>query len=98
MCTTAPTTLRNVEPAVFRGLACPVCAPDQDSRLDYMRFLDPHGVERVDREILECSRARHVFRTRNGQLLLVASEGTRIHPPRRFVVAEGGGLQESSAA
>jgi hypothetical protein len=89
MCTTVPTTIRNVDPSEFRGLSCPCCPEGAGSRLEYMRFLDPHGVERVDRDILECSISRHVFRVRQGRLRLVASDGARIHPAKSFDLLNG---------
>jgi hypothetical protein len=54
-----------------------------------MRFLDPHGVERVDREVFECTQKDHIFRLVGAELRLIASGGQRLSRPRKFVLENG---------
>lgn len=58
--------------------------------LDYMRFLDPHGVERVDAEVYECTAKRHSFTaTDGGGVRLLASDGSRPKQRESYVVTDG---------
>lgn len=68
------------------GLPCPLCS--EQSSIGYMRFLDPHGVERVDQDIFECTARRHSFTRAQGGLRLLAADGERARERRRFVLGE----------
>lgn len=67
----------------YVGMPCPACA-QRDSSLDYMRFLDPHGAERVDQEIFECSGRRHTFVFTGDGLRLLAADGKRCRDRKVF--------------
>lgn len=83
MCTIPPQTEKNIgRPAEVVGLNCPLCS--DPSILGYMRFLDPHGVERVEANLFECAPRRHSFTLGKGVLRLLASDGTRPRERREF--------------
>lgn len=67
----------------FVGQTCPVCA-GRDSVLDFMRFLDPHGGERIDNDIFECSARKHTFVYVEGDLRLLAADGKRCRDRKVF--------------
>ena len=67
------TTPVNDSTQKYVGQSCPVCT-GQGVTLDFMRFLDPHGAERLDSEIFECSARRHTFVYAEGGLRLLAAE------------------------
>jgi hypothetical protein len=46
-----------------------------------MRFLDPHGRERLDAEVFECSSQRHTFLWNGSRLRLLAEDGKRPASP-----------------
>ena len=52
--------------------------------LDYMRFLDPHGVERVDAEVFECTAQRHTYASTPAGVRLLAADGVRPPAPERY--------------
>lgn len=54
-----------------------------------MRFLDPHGVERVDPEVYECSAKRHVFAQADQGVRLLAADGVRPKERQVYVAANG---------
>lgn len=56
----------------------------RESTLDFMRFLDPHGGERVDSDIFECSARRHTFVYAEGGLRLLAADGKRCRDRKVF--------------
>lgn len=64
------------ESAKYLGAQCPVCK--NPSTLDFMRFQDPHGGERVDSDIFECSSRKHTFVVNTAGIRLLASEGQRV--------------------
>lgn len=67
----------------YTGQTCPMCN-GRESTLDFMRFLDPHGGERVDSEIFECSARRHTFVYAEGGLRLLAADGKRCRDRKVF--------------
>ncbi len=87
MCTSTATTERNVTPNDFVGLPCPLS--EDGSALRFMRFLDPHGVERVDQQLLESTNRRNVFVVGEGRIRLLASDGARPKPARWFAISAG---------
>ncbi len=95
MCVTKPTTEASLgEKSEVCGLPCPVC--EGASKVNYMRFLDPHGVERVDRDIFECTTKRHTFTRAAGGLRLLAADGERAKD-RQLFKANGSLLVPQSA-
>lgn len=76
----------NEAAAKFVGASCPACHAGE-STLDYMRFLDPHGAERVDQEIFECSCHRHTFVVTDGGLRLLAADGKRVRDRKIYCVS-----------
>jgi hypothetical protein len=86
MCSPSDPTYENTPRVQINGSACPACGA-AGSPLDYMIFMDPHGVERVDREVFTCAEGVHVFRLKaDGRLRLVAERGVRVHPARDYSV------------
>lgn len=69
--------------AKYVSQTCPVCA-GRESTLDYMRFLDPHGGERIDTDIFECSARKHTFVLAEGGLRLLAADGKRCRDRKVF--------------
>jgi len=67
------------------GRECPACH-NRGSKLDNMRFLDPHGMQRVDDDIFECSAHRHTFVLDAAGLRLIASDGQRERERRTFAL------------
>ncbi len=67
----------------FVGLTCPVCA-GKEATLDFMRFLDPHGAERIDVDIFECSARKHTYVVSEEGLRLLAAEGKRCRDRKVF--------------
>lgn len=67
----------------FVGQHCPVCG-GKDSLLDFMRFLDPHGGERIDSDIFECGARKHTFVLSDGGLRLLAADGKRCRDRKVF--------------
>lgn len=67
----------------FVGQVCPVCT-GKDSTLDFMRFLDPHGGERIDSDIFECSTRKHTFVVNEDGLRLLAADGKRCRDRKVF--------------
>jgi len=51
-----------------------------------MRFLDPHGVERVDPDIFECSARRHTFTRTPSGIRLLSSDGARARQREMFTL------------
>ncbi len=89
MCTTPPTTERSLgQPAEAVGIQCPLC--ENASLLSYMKFLDPHGVNRVDPELFECASKRHSYMLSGGELRLLAGDGVRPKTRRLFRRIESG--------
>lgn len=95
MCTVPPVTEKNLgRPADVVGLECPLC--EGGSVLGYMKFLDPHGVERVDPDLFECASRRHSFMLGGGALRLLAADGARSRE-RRLFQREGDAWREAPA-
>lgn len=67
----------------YVGHCCPACASNE-STVDYMRFLDPHGAERIDQEVFECSARRHTFVLAEDGLRLLAADGKRCRERKVF--------------
>ncbi len=99
MCTLPPQTEKNIgQPAAAAGLQCPLC--ESGSALGYMKFRDPHGVDRVDPGLFECAAKRHSYTlAANGAALrLLAADGARPWAKRQFRPDETGRLVEDAAA
>lgn len=84
MCTIPPVTDKNTTAdRDADGTVCPLCAADDPTgepataKLGFMRFLDPHGVYRVDAGLLECGARRHSFTKTGAGLRLLAADGRR---------------------
>jgi hypothetical protein len=77
MCTGEMKTADQLDSRELRGRRCPLCT--DGVVLDFMRFLDPHGRERLDSEVFECSSQRHTFLWNGSRLRLLAEDGKR--PP-----------------
>jgi hypothetical protein len=54
-----------------------------------MKFLDPHGVDRVDPDLFECANRLHSFVREGGRVRLLASEGRLDRQRRVFAMREG---------
>ncbi len=97
MCTLPPRTEKNIgKPAEAVGVQCPLC--DSSSPLGYMKFLDPHGVDRVDPGLFECASKRHSYTLGRGMLRLLAGDGARPKTRREFRPDGAGALVEDAAA
>jgi len=81
MCT-RNVTVANEATAKFVGQTCPMCGGS--TTLDFMRFLDPHGAERIDHDIFECSARRHTYVFADGGLRLLAADGKRCRDRKVF--------------
>jgi hypothetical protein len=89
MCTIPPVTKANLTiKATAAGVQCPEC--QAASLLDYMRFLDPHGVERVDAEVFECAAGRHTYAALPDGVRLLASDGQRPSERKAYAFSPAG--------
>jgi hypothetical protein len=74
------------------GHQCPLCA--SQSVLGHMKFRDPHGMDRTDPDLFECSSRRHSFAVEGDRCVrLLASEG-RLQRQKRLFSAHHGRLRE----
>ena len=54
-----------------------------------MKFLDPHGVARIDPDLLECANRLHSFVRERATVRLLASERTLARQTRAFAMRDG---------
>ncbi len=94
MCKQSPVTESTVDRHEILGSQCPICC--EPSPLDLMRFLDPHGVQRVDAGLFRCGLGLHNFAEDGGHARLISEKGRIVRNGRKFAIAAGGGWIEVS--
>ena len=89
MCSTMPVTEDSLagSPRDVVGLQCPLC--ESQSPIGYMKFRDPHGVDRVDSEVFECAAQRHTYTVTANGLRVLAADGVRPKPTVQFSLNQG---------
>lgn len=71
--------------SAIAGSQCPLC--EDKSPLDFMKFRDPHGVDRIDPELIECAGKRHSFTIESNGIRLLAADGALAKQVQVFAVS-----------